>query len=91
MLHWVLKGIRERLHSQTKKVISLEFQEPVWSLIQAGGKLDYLHQFLQFSLDIIQSTNVLPADVGHFHNSLAQSRWVALAQGPLKSNTKYLI
>lgn len=55
-----------------------------------GGKMDYLHQFLQFSLDIIQSTNILPVDVGHLNHSLTQGWWVALAQGPLQSNTNVL-
>lgn len=65
---------------KTDKVMSL----------QAGGKLAYLHQFLKFSLDIIQSANVLPGDVGHLNHSLTQGWWVALAQGPLQINKKIL-
>lgn len=47
----------------------------------------YLHQFLQLPLDILQTADVLPGDVGHLHNRLSQGGWVALAQGPLQNNS----
>lgn len=43
----------------------------------------YLNQLLELSLDIIQTSDIIPGDVGHLHDRLPQGRWVALAQGPL--------
>ena len=42
------------------------------------GVLDCL---LQLQSDLLQTTNIVPSDSGHFDNSFAQSRWVGGAEG----------
>lgn len=48
----------------------------------------YLNQLLELSLDVIQTSDVIPGDVGHLDDRLPQSRGVALAQGPLHIDTE---
>lgn len=52
-------------------------------------RLLYLHKFLQLPLDVLQTSDVVPGDVGHLHHGLTQGRWVALAQGPLKQDHQH--
>jgi hypothetical protein len=40
-----------------------------------------LHCLLQFLLDLLQATNVVPGDGRHFDDGLAKSRWVGGAEG----------
>lgn len=38
----------------------------------------HLNKLLEFSLDLVQSADVLPVDLRHLCNRLSQSWWVAL-------------
>lgn len=44
---------------------------------------------MQLPLDVFQTSNIIPGDVGNFNNRLSQSWWVALAQGPLHDNDEW--
>ena len=44
----------------------------------------HLDKLLQFSLDFVQSSDVVPAHLGHLCTGLSESRWVALTQCPLR-------
>ena len=49
------------------------------------GMLDgVLHQLLQLALDVLQTADVIPRDIGHLHGGFTQRARVALAQSPLK-------
>jgi len=48
----------------------------------------YLHKFLEFTLHIFQTSDILPCYCGYLDSSLSQSTWVALTQSPL-DNTIY--
>jgi len=40
-----------------------------------------LHYLLQFLLDLLQTTNIVPGDSEHLNDGLAKSRWVGSAEG----------
>lgn len=80
VLHWVLKSSRGDKYS--KRLYSHNSFCHDFTL-QRAQPVAHLHQLLQLPLDIVQSTDVLPGDVGNLNNRLPQCRWVALAQCPL--------
>jgi hypothetical protein len=49
-----------------------------------------LHQLLQLPLDILETTDILPRDVGNLNNCLAQSAGTALAHGVLYKKGKII-
>lgn len=51
----------------------------------------YLNQLLELSLDIIQTSDIIPGDVGHLNNRFPQCRRVALAQGPLHIHSEHVL
>lgn len=57
-----------------------KFEELVWMFHRV------LHQFLQFSFDILQTTDILPGNGWNFHCSFTQSTRVALAKSPLQQS-----